>query len=773
MKRFFLSLISFTLILNILMANALFASPMAQSDLNALNNYNDWVAAQCNTSDSPNTPVVAGTGTPTGLSFPSLDPTAMATSIDNFITKTNPSSKMVGLGSVIVASAKNSNVSPFLIVAFAHHESSLANPSDFNVQHGNNSFGRTATSSQPNFQGSHLWYYWSSIKASVDYTATENQNAIGGGDQASYLRAQFGKYIDSGASIFTILSAGGYAPATDGNDPNGYSAAVTADISAMASGIPSSSTAAPASTSTSTPGTSGVVWPFSTKSATQYQRIDEGWDIQTFPGGGIYAIAPGTIKQLSPDPGGFGNDYPVESLDSSIGGPSDWIYYGHVHVIPSVVNQHVTAGQLIAYSNKAPNENGSAAPAGWLEIGFAKPSTDAPFDSGSGTTSAGQAMHDILVNANAGVQTGTVSPGSGNASCSSACSTGSGGSLDKFLQAIALHESGGIPIANSHNGAYGKYQFIPSTWQGYAKKYYPPGQQWATADLAPENIQDAVAYLANISVAKQFKNDPFWMAINWYQPSATKVYPNKSDPSLNVAPPGNGGLTYASYGNQIDSAVQTGTLQGKGPINKISLNYSAAPDFASWLAKAGGAPDSQTASSSNGCGGAGVANFVFYDQCDPKWANAHYDSSPSGKGTICANGCGATSVAMIVATLSDKSVTPVESANYSMSIGGYISGAGTSFSYFAKGPEHWGLKTTQLGTDMSKAISVLQGGGLVIAGGNGAAPFTTGGHVIVLKGIASNGDILVGDPFTQHKEKQYPASVIQSSGVRNMVGVTK
>ena len=69
MKRFFLSLISFTLILNILMANALFASPMTQSDLNALNNYNDWVAAQCNTSDSANTPVVAGSGAAGGFTI--------------------------------------------------------------------------------------------------------------------------------------------------------------------------------------------------------------------------------------------------------------------------------------------------------------------------------------------------------------------------------------------------------------------------------------------------------------------------------------------------------------------------------------------------------------------------------------------------------------------------------------------------------------------------------------------------------------------------------
>ena len=46
------------------MANALFASPMTQSDLNALNNYTDWVAAQCDTSGSANTPVVTGGGSP-------------------------------------------------------------------------------------------------------------------------------------------------------------------------------------------------------------------------------------------------------------------------------------------------------------------------------------------------------------------------------------------------------------------------------------------------------------------------------------------------------------------------------------------------------------------------------------------------------------------------------------------------------------------------------------------------------------------------------------
>ncbi|MGH7233960.1 MAG: transglycosylase family protein, partial [Candidatus Saccharimonadales bacterium] len=44
-----------------------------------------------------------------------------------------------------------------------------------------------------------------------------------------------------------------------------------------------------------------------------------------------------------------------------------------------------------------------------------------------------------------------------------------GDALDEFMEAIALHESGGNPTANSGDGAYGKYQFIPRTWQNDAK----------------------------------------------------------------------------------------------------------------------------------------------------------------------------------------------------------------------------------------------------------------------------------------------------------------
>jgi len=173
-----------------------------------------------------------GKGAPDGAQFPNLDPNAMASSINQWIQKENPNSQLAGLGTTVVAGAQNSNVSPFLIVAIAGQESSLADPSDWNVSHANNSFGRTAAAGQPSVQGSRAWYRWSSIKASVDYTAAENQNASGGGDIASYIRNVYSSQLDSSNLLALFLK---YAPAGDGNNPQQYAAKVTSWINELVS----------------------------------------------------------------------------------------------------------------------------------------------------------------------------------------------------------------------------------------------------------------------------------------------------------------------------------------------------------------------------------------------------------------------------------------------------------------------------------------------------------------------------------------------------------
>jgi hypothetical protein len=173
-------------------------------------------AQSCDASDNGQT---NSSTSATGGGFPNIDPSNLSNAIDKWIAQQNPNSELKGLGSTIVASAKHADVNPLLIVAIARQESGLSDPVDYNVKYANNSFGRTATASQPHYQGTNLWYKWSSVKASVDYTASENENISGGGDIASYLQNQFGDKLKSEDMYAVFLE--GYAPKTE-NDTAAY-----------------------------------------------------------------------------------------------------------------------------------------------------------------------------------------------------------------------------------------------------------------------------------------------------------------------------------------------------------------------------------------------------------------------------------------------------------------------------------------------------------------------------------------------------------------------
>src|SRR5579871_542876 len=127
----------------------------------------------------------------------------------------------------------------------------------------------------------------------------------------------------------------------------------------------------------------GIIWPYPTKEASMWRRIDQGQDLQVAVGTPIYAIASGTIS-VAHDPNGFGDPYPILTFDSpQDGNPA--CYYGHNH--PEVpVGAHVTQGQTICHALQVPGGNASGDP-GWLELGWWN----------NGPTGNGQSMHDALV----------------------------------------------------------------------------------------------------------------------------------------------------------------------------------------------------------------------------------------------------------------------------------------------------------------------------------------------------------------------------------------
>jgi hypothetical protein len=122
--------------------------------------------------------------------------------------------------------------------------------------------------------------------------------------------------------------------------------------------------------------------------------------------------------------------------------------------------------------------------------------------------------------------------------------------VNDFLGAIKTHESSGNYAANSGDGAYGAYQYIPSTWNsmataaGYGK--YANGR----ADLAPPAVQDAVARYDAGRKMQEYGGNYNLMAQAWYNPATV------GDSSY--APPGNNGLTMGQYGADITSLMQQG-----------------------------------------------------------------------------------------------------------------------------------------------------------------------------------------------------------------------
>jgi hypothetical protein len=175
-----------------------------------------------------------------------------------------------------------------------------------------------------------------------------------------------------------------------------------------------------------------------------------------------------------------------------------------------------------------------------------------------------------------------------------------------------------------------------------------------------------------------------------------------------------------------------------------------------------------SASPSSACSQGGLAGsasiidgFVIYNQFDAAWKNKPYGSSTVGE-----SGCGPSSVAMIVSTFTDQKVTPdVVASKFSNY---YVPSVGSSWSLMTEGPEAYGLTSVDIGTDMNRAAAELRNGAAIIATGSGAIPFTEGGHILVLRGITSSGNLLVGD--SGHKDtsaKEWDAATL-AGYIRNM-----
>lgn len=332
--------------------------------------------------------------------------------------------------------------------------------------------------------------------------------------------------------------------------------------------------------------------------------------------------------------------------------------------------------------------------------------------------------------------------------CASASGPGAtdGSNVDRFLQVLAHQESHGNPKAHAPgSSAAGKYQYLTSTWHGSAKANYPPADQYVTADVAPESVQDALAKIEYTKKFKIFNSDLFKLALSHFYPAAL------SDPSKLDALIGSNTITPRQYANSIVNKINSGVG------SNIGLHYTEAPDFGTYFAAAEGAlPTVQAVAPSavvTDCGGSRVSgdcganglrvpeggsgvNVCYFNQSEvgQRVGNSPYNWAGCG--------CEPTSTLMIRATYEKQpDMSPMEVLNGVKAAGAVVGGCEGAF------PINWMSKYfTPLGYKVVKVKDRTEGP-------------TTDSTLVKVKDLLSQGYVMMA-----HTGKNSPKPSVDSAG---------
>ena len=158
----------------------------------------------------------------------------------------------------------------------------------------------------------------------------------------------------------------------------------------------------------------------------------------------------------------------------------------------------------------------------------------------------------------------------------------------------------------------------------------------------------------------------------------------------------------------------------------------------------------------------GITEVVYYNQLDERFAN-----EPYGTDMIGGYGCGPTSMAIVVSSLSGETVDPVEMAAWSYENGYWCKNSGSYHALIPAAAQNWGLSASGCtASEPQRILDALAEGKLVVAI-MGKGHFTSSGHFIVLRGV-KDGQILVADPASYTRSEQtWDLSIILNEASKN------
>ncbi len=137
----------------------------------------------------------------------------------------------------------------------------------------------------------------------------------------------------------------------------------------------------------------------------------------------------------------------------------------------------------------------------------------------------------------------------------------------------------------------------------------------------------------------------------------------------------------------------------------------------------------------------GSAEVIYYNQTEEPWASQLY-----GRDSISGYGCGPTSMAMLVSSLTQTRIDPAQMSQWAAQNGYWARRSGSYLSIVQGTAAAYGLEATAFTECSADTLRRELAAGHMFVALMGPGHFTSRGHFIVLRGATLGGDILVADP---------------------------
>lgn len=148
-----------------------------------------------------------------------------------------------------------------------------------------------------------------------------------------------------------------------------------------------------------------------------------------------------------------------------------------------------------------------------------------------------------------------------------------------------------------------------------------------------------------------------------------------------------------------------------------------------------------------------------YSQYDPAWSGYLY----GGTDPIATHGCGPVALAIVVSSLSDTVITPIDAARWSAANGCYSPNNGSVHALIPNGAASYGLRVEKLSLLTPDAFRSALSFDKLLVLLMGPGDFSDSGHFIIAYGYDENGSILVADPASEERsDTHWPAETLIS-----------